>query len=112
MKYKLWGWGRHEPRKFHFPPLYAKARFCFGGASELDVADIVQRFEEPLCGLVETVGDVVDDFGGVKPGQLQTAYQECQKPYTYRHTAILLINSRATLVTIVAPSKRPATSRY
>ena len=57
-----------EPREFHFPPLYVETRFCFDRSSELDIADFVQGFEESFCGLNKAMGDVIDDFGQVKPG--------------------------------------------
>lgn len=55
---------------------------------------------------------MVDDVLGVKPRVFQTVYLERQKPNTSLSVFMPLINSRAFLVTVVAPSKRPVTLHY
>ena len=102
----------HEPRKLHFPPLYADTCFCFGGASKLNIADLVQGFEKPFCRFVEAVGDVVHNLEDIEPGRFQTVYWECQEPNMSPHIVIPSINLRALLVTVVAPSRRPVALRY
>jgi hypothetical protein len=92
--------------------VYAESGCLFVRAAELDAADFIYRSEKPLRGLVKTLGDVVDDVLGAKSRVFQTVCLEGQKPNTSISVFILLINSRAFLVTVVAPSKRPVTLHY
>jgi hypothetical protein len=55
---------------------------------------------------------VVDDVLGVKSRVFQTACLECQKPISFLSGFMPVIDSRALLVTVVAPSKRPVTLHY
>lgn len=111
MKYQLL-MEQYEPRKLHFPSLYAKSLLRFSRASELDVTGFIRGLEESFCGLIKTIGDVINNFGQVKPRCLQTLYQKRQKRYNSRDVVTPLINPRALLVTMVAPSKRPDTLNY